>query len=129
MSDDDRGRATMRAGEVAGSAEELQCDPATDPPPAVVPSRTSAAVRSAQTAKEGYRHAAAAERAAARGYDDRAEAIEHRAATAGADRDALLALAARHRARASAHLQGAEVSERLAALTDDWAHDGDPRSG
>lgn len=71
-------------------------------------------------AKEGYRNAAAAERAAARAHETVAGSIDKRAERSPAESEELHAKARKHREDALEHLRGAAIDEeRLAELEQD----------
>ncbi len=74
--------------------------------------------RAAYLAKEGYRHAAEAERAAALAHDAVAASIEKRAERHPEESAELQARATQHRESAQAHRRDAEYDERRLAELD-----------
>jgi hypothetical protein len=108
--------AHQRALEAGARAAELAAGDTKVDDEAVARSR-GALDRAAQLAKEGYRNAADAERAAARAHDAVADSLEQRAQRNPEEREELEARARNHRREAQGHRDAALLDEeRLAAL-------------
>lgn len=102
--------AHERAREAGARAAELAAGKNTDPEAALARSR-AAVDRAAYLAKEGYRHAADAEREAARTHQVFAEAMDRQADKDPGKSGELHAEAMKHRQSAEEHLRNAAYDE------------------